>query len=85
MSFLDMDERLLELAKLVDVVYSPSWTPRCSRHGGHRFGRGSCGSVDDEAKIKKVRAHSKMLIAMGDCAITGNVPSMRNPFGRKLF
>jgi len=37
--------------------------------------------VDDEAKIKKVRAHSKMLIAMGDCAVTGNVPSMRNPIG----
>ncbi len=38
-------------------------------------------SVDDEKKIKKIRAHSKMLIAMGDCAITGNVPSMRNPIG----
>jgi NAD-reducing hydrogenase small subunit len=38
-------------------------------------------SVDDEKKIKKVRDHSKMLVAMGDCAITGNVPSMRNPIG----
>ena len=38
-------------------------------------------SVDDEKKIRKIRAHSKMLIAMGDCAITGNVPSMRNPIG----
>jgi NAD-reducing hydrogenase small subunit len=37
--------------------------------------------VDDEVKIKKVRAHSKMLIAMGDCAVAGNVPSMRNPIG----
>ena len=25
--------------------------------------------------------HSKMLVAMGDCAVAGNVPSMRNPFG----
>jgi NAD-reducing hydrogenase small subunit len=38
-------------------------------------------SVDDEKKIRKIRAHTKMLVAMGDCAITGNVPSMRNPFG----
>ncbi len=30
MSFLDMDERLIELAELVDVVYSPSSTPRTS-------------------------------------------------------
>ncbi|MGB8847865.1 MAG: hypothetical protein WCC73_19455, partial [Terracidiphilus sp.] len=42
---------------------------------------GAVSSVDDEKKIKKVRDHSKMLIAMGDCAITGNVPSMRNPIG----
>jgi NAD-reducing hydrogenase small subunit len=37
--------------------------------------------VDDEKKIKKIRAHTKLLIAMGDCAITGNVPAMRNPIG----
>ena len=34
-----------------------------------------------QQKIKKVRDHSRMLVAMGDCAITGNVPSMRNPIG----
>jgi NAD-reducing hydrogenase small subunit len=37
--------------------------------------------VDDEKKIKKIRAHSKLLVAMGDCAVAGNVPSMRNPIG----
>jgi NAD-reducing hydrogenase small subunit len=42
---------------------------------------GAVSSVDDEKKILKVRAHSKVLVAMGDCAITGNVPSMRNPIG----
>jgi NAD-reducing hydrogenase small subunit len=38
-------------------------------------------SVDDEKKIRKIRAHSKLLVAMGDCAVAGNVPSMRNPIG----
>ncbi len=42
---------------------------------------GAVASVDDEKKIKKIRDHSKMLIAMGDCAVAGNVPSMRNPIG----
>jgi NAD-reducing hydrogenase small subunit len=42
---------------------------------------GAVASVDDEKKIRKVRAHSKMLVAMGDCAVAGNVPSMRNPMG----
>jgi NAD-reducing hydrogenase small subunit len=42
---------------------------------------GAVASVDDEKKIQKIRAHSKLLVAMGDCAVAGNVPSMRNPFG----
>jgi NAD-reducing hydrogenase small subunit len=69
MSFLDMDERLLELAALVDVVYSPIVDTK---------------EFPDEVDIALVEgavAHSKMLIAMGDCAVAGNVPSMRNPFG----
>jgi NAD-reducing hydrogenase small subunit len=82
MSFLDMDERLLELAELVDVVYSPIVDAK--EFPGEvdiALVEGAVASVDDEKKIKKVRAHSKMLVAMGDCAVTGNVPSMRNSIG----
>jgi len=82
MSFLDMDERLLELAELVDVVYSPIVdTKKFPDEVDITLVEGAVGSVDDEKKIKKIRDHSKMLVAMGDCAITGNVPSMRNPIG----
>jgi len=82
MSFLDMDERLLELAEVVDVVYSPIVdTKEFPDEVDIALVEGAVSSVDDEKKIKKVRDHSKMLVAMGDCAITGNVPSMRNPIG----
>jgi NAD-reducing hydrogenase small subunit len=82
MSFLDMDERLLELAELVDVVYSPIVDAKDFPNDVDiALVEGAVASVDDEKKIKKIRAHTKMLIAMGDCAITGNVPSMRNPLG----
>ena len=82
MSFLDMDERLLELAELVDVVYSPIVdTKEFPDEVDIALVEGAVASVDDEKKIRKIRAHSKMLVAMGDCAITGNVPSMRNPIG----
>ena len=82
MSFLDMDERLLELAEVVDVVYSPLVdTKEFPDEVDIVLVEGAVSSVDDEKKIKKIRDHSKMLIAMGDCAITGNVPSMRNPIG----
>ncbi len=32
-------------------------------------------------KIMKVRAHTNILVSLGDCAITSNVPGMRNLFG----
>jgi NAD-reducing hydrogenase small subunit len=82
MSFLDMDERLLELAEIVDVVYSPLVdTKEFPDEVDITLVEGAVSSVDDEKKIKKIRDHSKTLVAMGDCAITGNVPSMRNPIG----
>jgi len=82
MSFLDMDERLLELAALVDVVYSPIVdTKEFPDQVDIALVEGAVASVDDEKKIRKIRAHTKTLVAMGDCAITGNVPSMRNPIG----
>ncbi len=82
MSFLDMDERLRELAEYVDLVYSPIVaTKEYPESVDIALVEGAVASVDDEKKIKKIRAHTRMLVAMGDCAITGNVPSMRNPIG----
>jgi NAD-reducing hydrogenase small subunit len=82
MSLLDMDERLLELAELVDIVYSPIVDAKQYPDDVDiALVEGAVASVDDEKKIKKIRAHTKTLVAMGDCAITGNVPSMRNPIG----
>jgi NAD-reducing hydrogenase small subunit len=82
MSLLDMDERLIELAALMDIVYSPLVdTKTFPEQVDLTLVEGSVSSEDDLAKIKKIREHTRLLIAMGDCAVTGNVPSMRNPFG----
>ncbi|MGA9668843.1 MAG: hypothetical protein WBQ94_06520 [Terracidiphilus sp.] len=82
MSILDMDERLLDIAELVDIVYSPIVdTKEFPDEVDIALVEGAVASVDDEKKIKKIRAHSKLLVAMGDCAVAGNVPSMRNPIG----
>jgi NAD-reducing hydrogenase small subunit len=82
MSFLDMDERLLELAELVDVVYSPLVDAKeFPDEVDIALVEGAVSSTDDEKKIRKVRAHTKTLVAMGDCAVTGNISAMRNPIG----
>lgn len=82
MSFLDMDERLIELAGLIDIVYSPFVDIKIfPEQVDLTLVEGSVSSEEDLSKINKIREHTRLLISMGDCAITGNVPSLRNPFG----
>ena len=82
MSFLDMDERLLDLTEFVDVVYSPLVDAKeFPEEVDIALVEGAVASVDDEKKIAKIRAHSKALVAMGDCAVTGNISGLRNPIG----
>jgi NAD-reducing hydrogenase small subunit len=78
MSFLDIDERILELADKVDLVYSPLVDAKeFPDQVDITLVEGAVASVEDRDKIKKIRAHSKTLV---DCAVTANVPSMRNAF-----
>lgn len=82
MSFLDMDERLLALAPYVDLVYSPLVDHKeFPDHVDITLVEGAVSSEEDLHKIKKIRAHTTTLISLGDCAVTGNVPSLRNPIG----
>jgi NAD-reducing hydrogenase small subunit len=81
MSFLDMDERLIELAGKVDLVYSPlvdvkEFPPDVDI----TLVEGAVSSEEDLHKIQKIRRHTKLLVSLGDCAVTANVPAMRNPF-----
>ena len=84
MSFLDIDERLLELAQKADLVYSPLVDRKdFPEMVDITLVEGAVSSTDDLAKIKKIRAHTRTLVSLGDCAVTSNVPAMRNPFGVK--
>jgi NAD-reducing hydrogenase small subunit len=81
MSFLDIDERLLELAKHVDLVYSPLVDNKTFPDMVDvTLIEGAVSNEDDLNKIRKVRAHTRILVSLGDCAVTANVPGMRNPF-----
>jgi NAD-reducing hydrogenase small subunit len=81
MSFLDMDERLVDLAQKLDIVYSPLVdTKHLPEQVDVGILEGSISNEDDLKKAKEFRKHCKLLISLGDCAITGNVPAMRNPF-----
>jgi NAD-reducing hydrogenase small subunit len=80
MSILDMDERLVELSEQFELVYSPLVDyKQFPAHVDIALIEGSVSSDEDEHKIKHVRAHTRVLVSLGDCAVTGNVPAMRNP------
>ncbi|MGQ9591503.1 MAG: NADP oxidoreductase [Planctomycetota bacterium] len=84
MSFLDLDEGLLEVARRIELVYGPL-VDRQELPDGVDLAivEGAVSSVEDLEKIRAVRARSKIVVALGDCAVTGNVPSMRNPISQK--
>ena len=82
MSFLDMDERLLEIAAVADIVYSPIVdTKEYPTDVDVCLVEGAVSSEDDLHKIKLVRERTRTLVSFGDCAVTANVPGMRNPIG----
>lgn len=82
MSFLDLDERLLELAAKVDLVFSPLVDRKSyPDHVDLALVEGAVATDDDLEKIRLIRARTTTLVSLGDCAVTGNVAALRNPFG----
>ncbi len=82
MSFLDMDEALITLAEKVELVYSPLVDVKTfPDEVDITLVEGAVSSEEDLHKILNIRRHTKTLVSLGDCAVTANVPSMRNPFG----
>jgi NAD-reducing hydrogenase small subunit len=82
MSLLDMDERLLELAARADLVYSPlvdakEFPPNVDV----TLVEGAVSTADDERRIIQIRDRTRILVSLGDCAVTSNVPGMRNAIG----
>jgi NAD-reducing hydrogenase small subunit len=44
---------------------------------------GCVNNTDQEHELKMLRDRCKVLIALGDCACTGNIPALRNQFTLK--
>jgi NAD-reducing hydrogenase small subunit len=82
MSFLDLDEFLIDLVGRFDVVYSPLVDVKEIPEGiDVALVEGAVGTDEDRHRLRQIRARSRVLIAFGDCAVTGNVTAMRNPLG----
>ena len=79
MSLLDIDERILELVELVEFDRSPINDIK-SIEGPVDIGlvEGGCANEHNVKVLQEFRKHCKVLISVGDCAINGGVPALRN-------
>ena len=79
MSLLDIDERLLDLLKLVEFDRSPfndlkRFTGRCDIG----LVEGGCCNEENVHTLHEFRANCDTLVAVGQCAVMGGLPVMRN-------
>ena len=82
MSFLDIDERIVKLIELVDLRATPITDLKEPDEEGVTVGilEGGINNTITEHVAKKMRSRSKILVALGDCAVFGGIPAMRNFF-----
>jgi NAD-reducing hydrogenase small subunit len=82
MSLLDMDERIIQVAEIADLRSSPITDLKEPDAAGVDVGvlEGGINNTANEHVALNMRKHCKILVALGDCAVFGGVPAMRNFF-----
>jgi NAD-reducing hydrogenase small subunit len=86
MSILDMDESIVDVLSKADIVFGPLVDAQEWPEGVDvAIIEGAVSSQDDLKLAQTARARSKIVVALGDCAVTGNVPSMRNGISRRAL
>jgi NAD-reducing hydrogenase small subunit len=78
MSFLDIDERLLQLIELVEFDRSPLTDIKEIGHCDIGLIEGGLCNAENVVVLREFRAHCKTLVAVGACAINGGLPAQRN-------
>lgn len=80
MSFLDLDEWLLELTQFADLVFSPVIDVKAyPSEVDAVLVEGAVANDEHLSLLLKVRSRTKLVVAFGDCAVAGNVTALRNP------
>ncbi len=80
MSFLDIDEKLVQLNERIEFNRSPLTDIKHCGPSDIGLIEGGVCNADNVHVLREFRANCKILIAVGACAINGGVPAMRNYF-----
>ena len=86
MSLLDMDEAIVDVLAKADIVFGPLVDAQEWPEGVDvAIIEGAVSSQDDLDLVTEARERSSIVVALGDCAVTGNVPTMRNGIPRRAL
>jgi len=82
MSLLDIDERIIQVAELADLRATPITDLKAPDESGVDVGilEGGVNNSANEEVAHRMRSRCTLLVALGDCAVFGGVPAMRNFF-----
>ena len=82
MSLLDIDERIVKIAELADIRATPITDLKEPDESGVDVGilEGGINNTSNEEVARRMRSRCKYLVALGDCAVFGGVPALRNFF-----
>ncbi|MGB9857133.1 MAG: NADP oxidoreductase [Dictyoglomaceae bacterium] len=85
MSFLDMDERLVELINKGLEINATPITDLKVPDEDTDIGiiEGAVATDHHEEEVKLMRKKCKFIVALGDCAVFGGIPTMRNYFSKE--
>jgi len=79
MSILDIDERILKLVELIEFNKSPiNDIKTFTEHCAIGLIEGGCANEENVRVLQDFRRNCDILISLGECAICGGIPAMRN-------
>ncbi len=79
MSLLDLDTALIPIARKVDLVYGPlADAQEFPQDVDLTLIEGAVSTPEDVQKVQQIRQRSRLVVSLGDCAVTGNVAALRN-------
>lgn len=87
LQILNCEDELIGLAARIDIV---DWVmAKSDNDTGTRldvaFVEGAVATQRDLQKLKEIRARSRVLVALGTCAVWGGLPAMRNELPREVL
>lgn len=78
MSFLDVDVAIIDLVNAIEITNSPITDIKEFPEVDVGIIEGAVANTDNVETAEKLRAKCKILMAWGDCAVFGGIPTMRN-------